>query len=488
MTFLKTTFCILFLGIALSVTAQNDADVQRYSTQYAFGTARFNGLGGAMGALGGDMSATHINPAGLGIYRFGTISFTPAIESNSIESTVNRSTFTDVKVLPVVNNIGFVLANELRDPHWKYFNFGVSYNRLNTFNDQLKTSSQIPINESLMHDFANEANGSSPADLSEFSSGLAWEGYLIDQTDSINHQYNGRVTQGEMKQIQTAKRGGRLAETSLNFGTNYDDIFYLGASLNFQSVNYKSVVETTETPTDVTNTDLISYTFREELQTEGLGFNFKLGGIIKAGDILRFGASVQTPTTFSLTDNFQNILRSQLRDPNEQYDPKSSVGIFDYRIKTPWRFMASAAGIIGKKGLISVQYEFADFASGELKNAKTGGYDGDFGNTNRLIEDSYGYSNIIRAGGEYRATESIYLRAGFGYFSNPNKANESFGLVNLNRFQYSGGIGYRAASWNIDLAYQLAQVEEIYLTNNSSNLGTLKDNYTNIALTIGFRL
>lgn len=495
MTFLKSTFCILFIGIALSLTAQNDADVQRYSSHYVFGTARFNGLGGAMGALGGDMSATHINPASLGVYRFGTISFTPSIEANSIESTLNRSTLTDVKVTPVVNNIGFVLASELKDPYWKYFNFGVSYNRLNTFNDQLKTFSQIPLNESLMQDFALEANGSVPRDLSEYSSGLAYNGFVIDETDTINHLYSGRALYGkelggEIKQAQTAKRSGRLSETSINFGTNYDDIFYLGASLNFQSVYYKSVVETAETPTDLTNTDLISYTFREELKTEGLGFNFKLGGIIKAGKILRFGASVQTPTTFSLTDNFQNVLSSKFRDPNFQYDPKSSVGIFDYRLKTPWRFMASAAGIIGKKGLISVQYEFVDFASGELKNAKTGGYDGNFGNANNVIADSYGYSNIIRAGGEYRATESVYLRAGFAYFSNPNKANEtSFGgLANLNRYQYSGGIGYRAASWNIDLAYQLAQVEEIYLTNNSANLGTLKDNYTNIALTIGFRL
>ncbi len=490
MTFLKSTFCILFIGIALASTAQNDADVQRYSSQYVFGTARFNGIGGAMGALGGDMSATHINPASLGMYRFGTISFTPAIEWNTIESNLNRSTLSDAKVTPVVNNIGFVLASELKDPYWKYFNFGVSYNRLNTFNDQLKTYSQIPLNESLMQDFALEANGSIPGDLSEYSSGLAWEGYVIDQPDTINHQYVGRVTDGEMKQEQTAVRSGRLSETSINFGTNYDNIFYLGASLNFQSVAYKSVVETTETPTDQV-TDLISYSFREELKTEGVGFNFKLGGIIKAGKILRFGASMQTPTTFSLTDNFQNTLRSQLK-PNETNTPnndlQSSVGVFDYRLKTPWRFMASAAGIIGKKGLVSVQYEFADFGSGELKNAKTGGYDGNFGNANNTIADSYGYSNIIRAGGEYRATESIYFRAGFAYFSNPNKANETFGLANLNRYQYSGGLGYRAASWNIDLAYQLAQVEELYLTNNSSNLGTLKDNYTNIALTIGFRL
>ena len=33
------------------------------------GTARFVGMGGAMGALGGDISTIGTNPAGIGIYR-----------------------------------------------------------------------------------------------------------------------------------------------------------------------------------------------------------------------------------------------------------------------------------------------------------------------------------------------------------------------------------------------------------------------------------
>lgn len=480
-------FCALFLGLGLTVNAQNEADVQRYSSNFMVGTARFNGLGGAMGALGGDMSATHINPAGLGLYRFGTISFTPALEMNTIESNVNGNLNSTGITKPVVNNIGFVLASEIDHPYWRFFNFGVSYNRLNTFNDKLSINTQNGINQSLMSDFANEADGLAPQDLSEYSAGLAWEGYVIDRdTLAEGYDYYGHVQDGEMRQAQTAKRNGRLAETSLNFAANYNDIFYMGASLNFQSVTYKSVVETNETPTS-NLTDLITYSFREELTTEGLGFNLKLGGILKAGKMFRFGFSVQTPTTFSLTDNFQNTLNSQFREPAQSFDPKSSVGLFEYRLKTPWRFMTSAAAVINKKALVSVQYEFSDFGSGELKDAKTGGYDGDFGNTNNLIEDAFSYMSIIRAGAEYRFTETFYGRLGFGYFSNPNEANEIYG-ADLDRLQYSGGIGYRNASWNIDLSYQLARVEEVYLTNRSANLGTLSDSYSNIALTVGFRL
>lgn len=56
--FIFSSVCIL---LGLGATAQNEADVLRYSSQYVLGTARFTGLGGAMGALGGDMQRTEAN-------------------------------------------------------------------------------------------------------------------------------------------------------------------------------------------------------------------------------------------------------------------------------------------------------------------------------------------------------------------------------------------------------------------------------------------
>lgn len=484
---LKTILSSVFILLGVAVTAQNEADVLRYSSNYMLGTARFNGLGGAMGALGGDMSATHVNPASIGLYRFGDVSFTPSIEINSIESELNGNLSTGDKTKLVINNIGFVLANETNDPYWKSFNFGVSYNRLNTFNDELVIRGTNPINKSMMNDFALAANGIAPGDLSEFSSGLAWQGFVIDELDTINHIYDGRAFTGEIDQVQRAERSGRLSETSLNFGTNYNDVFYIGASLNFQSPYYKSKVETTETPTDNVNTDLVNYTYTEDLETTGLGFNFKLGGIVKAGKYLRFGASVQTPTTFTLTDNYRTSLNSILRDPADQTNQQSSLSVFEYRIRTPWRFMGSVASVIGKKAIVSFQYEFTDFGGGELKNASSFNGSGNFGATNEIISRSFSSSNIYRVGAEYRFTDQFYGRAGFSYFSNPNKANE-FTDANLNRYQYAGGLGYRAATWNIDITYQLAQFQEIYVTNNSADITTLSNSLSSIALTLGFRL
>lgn len=52
-----------------SVGAQSAYDATNIASHNLNGTARFVGMGGAMGALGGDISTIGTNPAGIGLYR-----------------------------------------------------------------------------------------------------------------------------------------------------------------------------------------------------------------------------------------------------------------------------------------------------------------------------------------------------------------------------------------------------------------------------------
>ena len=54
-----------------SLFAQGFYDALRYSTDEIQGTARFRGMSGAFGALGGDMSAVSLNPAGSAVFTRG---------------------------------------------------------------------------------------------------------------------------------------------------------------------------------------------------------------------------------------------------------------------------------------------------------------------------------------------------------------------------------------------------------------------------------
>src|ERR1700687_1361453 len=65
--------------------AQVPEDALRMSYTRPSGTAREQAIGGAMGSLGGDISANYVNPAGLGFYKTGDVVLSPgwAFDANN---------------------------------------------------------------------------------------------------------------------------------------------------------------------------------------------------------------------------------------------------------------------------------------------------------------------------------------------------------------------------------------------------------------------
>ena len=78
---------LTFIGLAVCTiaSAQNINDVLRYSNERIQGSARFQGMSGAFGALGGDLSALNSNPAGSAVFNNSlfTISGTNYASDNS---------------------------------------------------------------------------------------------------------------------------------------------------------------------------------------------------------------------------------------------------------------------------------------------------------------------------------------------------------------------------------------------------------------------
>jgi hypothetical protein len=490
---------VLLFGSGLTGFAQNEADVRRYTANYFSGTARFQSMGGAFGALGGDMSSIHINPAAVGVYRFGEISFTPGYEFTTIGAGTEFGTQEADKSKLVVNNIGFVLANEVNDPKWRSINFSVSYNRINTFNDLVRLTGESTAINGLAGDFLFRAQDRLLGELNDFGTGLAWDTFVIDNAN-YGEDENGDpvpIDDGEyvmsfdeqetIRTTQTSERDGRLSETALTLGANYDDKFYIGFGLGFQDVQYQTTVETSERPVGDPQGSLSSYTFTERLESEGLGVNARLGMIYRFQN-MRFGASVRTPTVFSMTDNFNADMSSRLVNDNgtlSNVDSESPAGFFEYRIRTPWHFMGSVSGVIGKKAILSAQYERVDFGGGELRNS--GGADEDFSQVNSDISQFFSSSDIFRLGGEYRINKSFSARAGYAYFANPIEINEQSTDANLNRQEISFGIGFRKAAWYADLAYSKILFSELY-PYTDLNRSTLDYDQNVFSLTVGFRM
>ena len=69
--------------------SQGVVDALKYSQQDIRGTARYMGMAGAFGALGGDITTLSQNPAGIGVYRNSDIAAT--IDLSNQVSSVNTA-------------------------------------------------------------------------------------------------------------------------------------------------------------------------------------------------------------------------------------------------------------------------------------------------------------------------------------------------------------------------------------------------------------
>lgn len=94
------------------------------------------------------------------------------------------------------------------------------------------------------------------------------------------------------------------------------------------------------------------------LRTSGSGYNLKLGLILKPINELRLGFAFHTPTYYSLKDEVYTVSSYEYStgiSGSQEVNPPYG-GASWYKIKTTWRFIASAATVLGGRGILSVDY------------------------------------------------------------------------------------------------------------------------------------
>ena len=137
---------ILITALAVAAVApyslaQSAIDALSLTQTQLRGTARFMGMGGAFTALGGDLSTLTQNPGGIGIYRKREIGVTLDINAMSTE-TLSDVKYKDNPTTVACNNFGYVGALNLGDSPLRFFNWGVSYNRVAKFDRRMSGYSQ----------------------------------------------------------------------------------------------------------------------------------------------------------------------------------------------------------------------------------------------------------------------------------------------------------------------------------------------------------
>ena len=450
-------------------SAQNIDDVLRYSTENVQGTARYQGMGGAFGALGGDLSALSANPAGSAVFNNSLFTFTGTYFDRNANATYQGSMNGDNSSSLEINQVGGALVFKSKDPDskWKKISAAFNYDMVQNFDDRIFVEGTG--NEGIDNYFLDYADGFIAEDLRlqdgedltdaylnigaatdlGFSAQQAFLGFqagIIDPNpnDDTETTYISNANYNDLLQDFRQTVSGENSKFTVNGATQYGENLYLGASMNFHNVLFDRLNRYQEQYINADN-QATRLTLENLLQTEGSGFSFGVGAIGKLNDFIRLGASYQSPTWYRLTDNFSQRISSDYRNRNTEVDGSPFLGrsIFDYQIKTPGKVTGSIAAVFGKNGLLSLDYGYQDFSSARLRPTN----DSFFAAENNFISERLGAVSTVRIGGEYRI-KRVSLRAGYRYEQSPYASGNIIGDL----LGVSGGLGYNFGGSRIDIS------------------------------------
>ncbi len=476
------------------------------------GSARIQALGGAQVSLGGDYSSAFSNPAGLGMFHRSEFTITPGYNSSNISSDYLGNTVKDSNSKIIVPGMSLVFYNA-QDNAGKFLggSFGISYNRINNFNQSF-TYEGLNTKNSLIDSFIEDATGS---DVTQFDSngsqydsptGLAYFNYLIDSQNNLYKDgsktryytdVGGDPLTGDFQYFPTQREQvltqGSQSQVNLSYGANFADKIFVGFGIGLASLNYQSKKTYTETYTN--DVVLNNFSLIENITTKGSGINATLGLIYKPMDFFQLGASIATPTAYSISDSYQASMSSDWKlfpyvAANQPLIPKkigpvsTSTILTDYSLATPWKFSAGGTFLIKKYGFITADVELTDYGSNSYTSS-TQGVSFDF--DNKQIKSLYTSTVNYRLGAEFRL-KTFRARGGYSFMPDPYKSIQNG--VNNSIQSISGGLGYRTSKFYIDATVVLSQGNFSYrpyvVSDANSPLVTSKRNNTLIMVTVGF--
>lgn len=465
------TLAALGLLIAAPMSAQTVYDAAKITNKDLNGTARFVGMGGAMGALGGDISTIGTNPAGIGVYRSNDAMVSFGFSSYGTESNYVGNKMNSDKMRGSFDNAGFVLSSKIGNATaLRYVNFGFNYHKAKSFYKNMSMGGNL--GDYTQTDYmAAQAGGIKDWSGDIYTdpevgwlSALGYDGYLI--TDLIAHNGQGDVPSGYVpymvggKQVKnlngdlvyitpgeyggmfwggngsfrSEERGG-IDQYDFNISFNINDRVYLGVTVGAYAIDYSKYTFYDENYLDKAgNATGQGYNLQSWNKIHGSGFDVKFGAIVRPFEYspLKIGLAIHTPTYYNLDYKTNARLESDVLNDldiaNESevgsgvigqynvdtYDILKGDMVRQFQLQTPWTYNVSLGYTIGKDLALGAEYEYQDYSSMKFKDQE--GYSDTFGYENSTTSMLKGVSTI-RLGAEYKVIPQFALRAGYNYTS-----------------------------------------------------------------------
>ncbi|MDO5655600.1 MAG: hypothetical protein Q4G27_05620 [Flavobacteriaceae bacterium] len=475
---MKKTFIIAgLLGLSAVTFGQQNLVTQYPEELYQYGgsgsmggTARFQSMSGAMGALGGDLSAVSINPAGAAVFLNSEGAITAGVNMSKYDLGNHAGDkFSDSKFN--LDQLGAVLVfDQLNSSNWRNVAIAMNYQNSNIVNEALK---------------------------------------FTPNTSNVN---------GDRMSEYYTERSGSSSVTSIDVAANYQDKIYIGGGFKFhtfEALNFEAM-RVFESAYDNSYNYIKDFTPNSRV---GSGVSASVGIIGKVNQNLRLGASYQSPTWY--VDN-EEVLREYAMyngsdSEGDYYYISSEQKLYLNDLTSAHKFTGSAALVLGQQGLISADYTYTDYSSAKFKPEDS------FSPENQFIENAMKGTSSVKIGAEARFND-FRVRGGFRYEQSPFEETDLLG--NGDKFQLFGdltgfslGAGYNFNNFYIDAAYSMYQRDRAYVVagNFYDNRGSVsadeftqeealnalslnaaergfqqslkdvKEQQGNIALTVGFR-
>ena len=460
---LKKSITVLSISAAFYANAQDVSIIKNtvdiYSGNQIEGSAKFNAMAGSMGALGGDISAIAVNPAGLGVFITSNVNGTL-----SINNTKTTSSFTNASNSYSLSNTnlgqlgGVAVFETSKTSPWKFVNLGFNYT-----NKNIEEYIETPGNSGYSFQDSNLVDGSGNTVTGTFT--------------SQGHAYN---------------RTGHLTNMNIALGGNYDNKFYVGGSLNFKGAN---IVQYDSALLGL-NLDNSSYYFDKQgtpYSEDSNGFSLSAGVIGKLNQNVRFGLSLETPTWWNLSRAYNEVLKDNLGYYGKTYTE-------DRTLTTPMKATLSGAFVANKNFALNVDYTLGVT---KPKYKVQGPAESQL---NSFFNSDYKNLSELRVGAEYRYNQ-FRLRGGYGIANSPFDAKAGFSDLYLGKRETLGlGVGFDFKSFYVDASYNRINMKSTnvygsgdyyntasngdvnFFVNNPTNFTSkLEDVRDNINLTVGFK-
>lgn len=433
---MKKIVTSLFSLVAIGVSAQ-EVNIQYptnattyYGQDINSGSAKYIGMGGAVGALGGDISSVEQNPAGLGVAINSEVQVTAGV-SNFINRARFKETIQAKDSEFNFQQFGGTFVFNTNDPSWNRIAIGVNYNSQNLNNEM-----QLGRNENIAFDVKDE------------------NGALIN-----TYRFDGYAQAVD----------GWKSKFSLNFASSYEDKLFLGLGLNFHETNFNSITQYAERA-DQGGQRYIYNQNGSPYSENGQGFSFSLGGLYKFNHNVRAGLAYHSPVWYDVAEDYYQASFASNGDV-QSYNLYSS----DYRLTTGGRAVGSLGFVLGKNLSVGADYTYHMNKDTKFKPSNN------FASSNRFVDNYLQDSHEVRLGAEFRE-QGFKARIGYNYVGSPYKdlsleaadVNNIVSNTTLNKpFQgdinrLSFGVGYDFGGFYIDAAYQYQQQKYSTIIGNAT--------------------